>query len=48
MIACAFAGGLAGWLLLMAFDPRSQTNMDLVAIVAGATVAVAINRLLRS
>jgi hypothetical protein len=46
-IAYAFAGGLAGWLLLMAFDPHSQTNMDLVAIVAGSVVAIAITRLLR-
>jgi hypothetical protein len=31
----------------MAFDPHSQTNMDLVAIVAGSVVAIAITRLLR-
>jgi hypothetical protein len=48
IIASGLAGGLAGWFLLAVFDPRSQTNMDLVAIVAGLVVAVAINRLLRS
>ena len=47
--ACAIAGGLAGLLLLAAFDPRGQaTDMDASAIVIGAAVAVGINRVLRS
>lgn len=46
--ACAVLGGLAGWMLLAAFDPRGQaTDMDLIAIVAGALVGVGINRFLR-
>jgi hypothetical protein len=46
--ASALLGGLAGWMLLAAFDPRGQAvDMDLIAIVAGALVAVGINRLLR-
>ena len=48
MAASAILGGLAGWMLLAAFDPRGQAvDMDLIAIVAGALVAVGINRLLR-
>ena len=43
------ASALASYLLLAAFDPRGQaTDMDLIAIVAGATVAIGINRFLRS
>lgn len=46
--ASAIGGGLAGWLLLAAFDPRGQiTDMDTVTIVVGAAVAVGINRLVR-
>ncbi len=46
--ASAILGGLAGWMLLAAFDPRGQAvDMDLVAIVAGALVAIGINRFLR-
>lgn len=46
--ACAVLGGLAGWLLLAAFDPQGQaTDMDLIAIVGGALVAVGSNRLVR-
>jgi hypothetical protein len=49
VIACAFAGGLAGLLLLAAFDPRSQaTDMDPIAFGVGALIAVGINRLWRS
>jgi hypothetical protein len=44
----AILGGLAGWMLLAAFDPRGQAvDMDLIAIVAGAVVGVGINRFLR-
>jgi hypothetical protein len=49
IIACGIAGGLAGLLLLAAFDPRGQaTDMDATAIVIGALVAVGIDRILRS
>lgn len=48
IIACAIAGGLAGLLLLAAFDPQGQaTDMDATAILGGAGVAVALNRILR-
>jgi hypothetical protein len=47
--AAAIAGGLAGLLLLAAFDPRGQaTDMDSIAITIGALVGVAINRFVRS
>ena len=49
IIASGLVGALASYLLLAAFDPRGQaTDMDLIAIVAGATVAIGINRFLRS
>jgi hypothetical protein len=49
IIACGIAGGLAGLLLLAAFDPHGQaTDMDATAIIGGAVVAVGINRILRS
>jgi hypothetical protein len=42
-------GGLVSLLLLAFFDPFHQaTDMDAVAIFAGAIVAVGINRFLRS
>jgi hypothetical protein len=45
---CAIVGGLAGLLILAAFDPRGQAmDMDVIATVAGALVAVGINRFLR-
>jgi hypothetical protein len=49
-VAAVFiAGGLGGLLLLAAFDPRGQvTDMDVIAFMAGALVAVGINRLVRS
>ena len=47
--ACAIAGGLASLLLLAFFDPFNQaTDLDAIAIAAGALVAVGINRMLRS
>jgi hypothetical protein len=47
--ATAVAGGLAGLLLVAAFDPRGQiTDVDTISVVAGALIAVAINRALRS
>ena len=49
VVACAIAGGLAGLLILAAFDPHSQaTDMDSTAILGGAAVAIGINRFLRS
>jgi hypothetical protein len=49
-IAASFiAGGFGGLLLLAAFDPRGQvTDMDAVAFIAGAFVAVGINRFVRN
>ena len=49
-IAASFiVGGVAGLLLLAAFDPRGQvTDMDAVAFMAGAFVGVGINRFVRS
>ena len=49
IVACGIAGGLAGLLLLAAFDPHGQaTDMDATAIVIGALVAIGIDRILRS
>jgi hypothetical protein len=49
IVACAIVGGLVSLLLLAFFDPFHQaTDMDTVAILAGAIVAVGINRFLRS
>ena len=49
IIACGIAGGLAGLLLLAAFDPHGQaTDMDSTAIIVGAVVAIGIDRILRS
>ena len=49
IIASGIAGGLGGLLLLAAFDPRGQaTDMDAFAIIAGALVAIGINRFVRS
>jgi hypothetical protein len=49
IIAAAIAGGLGGLLLLAAFDPRGQvTDMDGIAIAAGALAAVGMNRFIRS
>ena len=49
VIVTAIAGGLAGLLMLAAFDPRGQvTDLDTLAFVIGAGAAVIINRTLRS
>ncbi len=49
IVACGIAGGLAGLLILAAFDPHSlATDMDTTAILGGAAVAIGINRILRS
>jgi hypothetical protein len=48
VVASGFAGGLASFLLLAAFDPRGQAaDLDVIAIIAGAAVAIGINRFLR-
>ena len=49
IVACAIGGGLASLFLLAFFDPFHQaTDLDAVAAIAGAVVAVGINRSLRS
>lgn len=49
ILGSAIAGGLAGLLILAAFDPHSQaTDMDTTAILGGAAAAIIINRFLRS
>jgi hypothetical protein len=49
LTASALAGGLASWLLLVAFDPFQQiADMDVISIVAGALAGIAINRFIRS
>jgi hypothetical protein len=48
IVACGIAGGLAGLLLLAAFDPHGQaTDMDATAIIGGIVVAIGLNRILR-
>jgi hypothetical protein len=49
IVACAIAGGLASLLLLAFFDPFNQaTDLDAIAILTGAVVAVGLNRILRA
>ena len=49
ILASAIAGGLAGLLILAAFDPRGQvTDMDATAIVGGIIVGVGLNRFFRA
>ena len=49
MFCCLIGGGLVAWLTLIGFDPHGQvTDMDAVSFIAGALVAVGINRALRS
>jgi hypothetical protein len=48
IVASAVVGGLAGWLLLAAFDPRGQaSDLDSVSILIGLIAGVTINRMLR-
>jgi hypothetical protein len=43
-----FLGGFAGLVLVALFDPRGQfTQVDTIAIIAGALGAVALERRLR-
>jgi hypothetical protein len=49
IIASGIAGGLAGLLMLAAFDPRGQVaDMDVTAVIGGIIVGIGLNRLLRS
>ena len=48
VIASALFGGFASLLLLGAFDPRGQVDLDFIAFVIGAVAAVGINRFVRS
>lgn len=46
--AAALAGGFAGLLLVALFDPQGQiTDVDTISVVAGALIAVGMNRALR-
>ena len=45
----ALAGGFAGFLLVALFDPHGQMpDVDLIAAVVGALVAVGLNRAVRA
>jgi hypothetical protein len=47
--AAGLVGGLAGLLILAAFDPRGQiADLDAVTFVVGAFVGIGINRFLRA
>lgn len=49
ILACALAGGFVGLLLVALFAPRGQvTDVDSLSVIAGALIAVGINRALRS
>jgi hypothetical protein len=49
ILASAIGGGFLAWLTLIGFDPHGQvTDMDAVSFIAGALIAVGINRALRS
>jgi hypothetical protein len=49
ILGSAVLGGIAGLLLLAAFDPRGQvTDMDVTAVIGGIIVGIGLNRLLRS
>lgn len=44
----AVAGGFAGLLLVAMFDPHGQiTDLDSISVIAGALLAVGINRVVR-
>jgi hypothetical protein len=49
IVAVGIAGGFAGLLLVAVFDPRGQiTDVDSISVIAGAVVAIGINRALRA
>jgi hypothetical protein len=48
LLGVALLGGFSGLLLVALFDPRGQiTDVDGISAVAGALLAVGINRALR-
>jgi hypothetical protein len=47
-VTWAIGGALAGWLLLLVFDPNGQLADDAVTIVIGAVAGIGINRFVRS
>jgi hypothetical protein len=48
IIGSAILGGFAGWLLVVLFDPFGQiTDVESISAIAGALIAVGINRALR-
>ena len=45
----AAAGGLGGLAIVAALDPRSHlTSLDSIAMLAGASIGIAVDRLLRT
>jgi hypothetical protein len=47
LVGAGLAGGLVGQVLVAWLDPRGQADMDLIAIVAGVVIAIAVCRALR-
>ena len=48
VIGVALLGGFGGLLLVAVFDPRGQiTDLDSISALAGALIAVGLNRALR-
>lgn len=48
ILASALAGGFVGLLLVLVLNPSGEPRVDILAIVAGALIAVGIDRTLRS
>jgi hypothetical protein len=49
VVLSGLAGGFAGLLVVAALDPEGRaTHIDSIAIVAGAAIAIGIERFLRS
>jgi hypothetical protein len=48
ILGSAILGAFAGWLLVVLFDPFGQiTDVESISAIAGALIAVGINRALR-
>jgi uncharacterized membrane protein YeaQ/YmgE (transglycosylase-associated protein family) len=47
LIGAGVAGGLVGQVLVAWLDPRGQADMDLIAIFAGALIAIGAYRAFR-
>jgi uncharacterized membrane protein YeaQ/YmgE (transglycosylase-associated protein family) len=50
VVAAGLAGGMAGFLLVLAFDPNGRQISDmesLMSVVIGASLAIWVNRALR-